>query len=174
MRPFDDNALPLAYLITFRTYGTWLHGDARGSMDRKHYNIYRTPRIQPCLPLEQLDRSQLAGPSITLGVPHRAAVEKAIREVCKYRGYTLRAINARTNHVHAVVSAACKPEPVLNAFKAYATRCLRKEGLTAGNLTPWARHGSTPYLWTERDIERAINYVLYGQGEALFKLDEDD
>ena len=23
---------PLAYFITFTTYGTWLHGDSRGSM----------------------------------------------------------------------------------------------------------------------------------------------
>ena len=27
MRDFDDNEFPLAYLITFRCYGTWLHGD---------------------------------------------------------------------------------------------------------------------------------------------------
>lgn len=27
---------PLAYLITCRCYGTWLHGDARGSVDREH------------------------------------------------------------------------------------------------------------------------------------------
>ncbi|HMT07731.1 MAG TPA: hypothetical protein PKA82_06975 [Pyrinomonadaceae bacterium] len=23
---FDENEFPLGYLITFRTYGTWLHG----------------------------------------------------------------------------------------------------------------------------------------------------
>jgi hypothetical protein len=27
---------PLAYLITFTTYGTWLHGDSRGSVDKQH------------------------------------------------------------------------------------------------------------------------------------------
>ncbi len=27
---------PPAYLITFRTYGSWLHGDEKGSIDRKH------------------------------------------------------------------------------------------------------------------------------------------
>ncbi|MGH9840991.1 MAG: hypothetical protein ACREEM_19730 [Blastocatellia bacterium] len=39
---FSDSRIPLAYLITFRCYGTWLHGDERGSVDRDH-NIYRTP-----------------------------------------------------------------------------------------------------------------------------------
>ncbi|HUT29941.1 MAG TPA: hypothetical protein VMX13_09125 [Sedimentisphaerales bacterium] len=27
---------PLAYLITFSTYGAWLHGDNRGSVDKNH------------------------------------------------------------------------------------------------------------------------------------------
>ncbi len=26
---WDDNEWPLAYLITIRTYATWLHGDER-------------------------------------------------------------------------------------------------------------------------------------------------
>jgi len=28
---WNDTDLPLGYLITFRCYGTWLHGDERGS-----------------------------------------------------------------------------------------------------------------------------------------------
>jgi hypothetical protein len=34
--------LPLAYFITFRSYGSWLHGDERGSVDRSH-NQYGSP-----------------------------------------------------------------------------------------------------------------------------------
>src|SRR5712691_1996686 len=37
VRDFDDNEFPQAYLITFRCYGTWSHGDERGSMRRKHH-----------------------------------------------------------------------------------------------------------------------------------------
>ncbi len=43
-REFNDEHIPLAYFITFRCYGTWLHGDRRGSVDRFH-NIYGTPRL---------------------------------------------------------------------------------------------------------------------------------
>ena len=32
----EFSAAPLAYLITFNTYGTWLHGDRRGSVDSNH------------------------------------------------------------------------------------------------------------------------------------------
>ena len=33
---FSDDHTPTAYLITFRSYGTWPHGDNRGSVDRFH------------------------------------------------------------------------------------------------------------------------------------------
>src|SRR6266496_6477312 len=29
---FNDSHTPLAYLITFRSYGNWLHGDKRGPL----------------------------------------------------------------------------------------------------------------------------------------------
>jgi len=45
-RGFDEDHTPLGYLITFRTYGTWLHGDKRGSIDRRH-NRYGAPLIAP-------------------------------------------------------------------------------------------------------------------------------
>ena len=35
---------PSGYLITFHTYGTWLHGDSRGSTDRIN-NITGVPML---------------------------------------------------------------------------------------------------------------------------------
>ena len=35
-----------SYFLTFTTYGTWLHGDTRGSVDREH-NIVETPYLEP-------------------------------------------------------------------------------------------------------------------------------
>ena len=166
MRDFDDNEFPLAYLITFRCYGTWLHGDERRSMNRKQ-NVYGTPRIEPQPQLEQAEVKQLKHPPMTLNSRQRPIVEQAVREVCRYRAYLLRAINVRTNHVHAVVSATCKPEPILMAFKAYSTRALRNSGLLEADLMPWARHGSTVYLWKERDVSEAMSYVLLGQDKPF-------
>ncbi len=144
VRDFDDNEFPLAYLITFRCYGTWVHGDERGSMDRKH-NVYGTSKIPSNPRLLNSDKKQLKHPPSTLDGRQRPIVEEAVREVCDHRHYILRAINARTNHVHSVVTAISKPEPVLNAFQAYATRALRREGLNSPGVKPWARHGSTIY-----------------------------
>ena len=164
MRDFDDNEFPLAYLITFRCYGTLLHGDERRSMSRKQ-NVYGTPRIQSKPGLEQAEVKRLKHPPVTLNSRPRNIVEQAVRGVCVHRKYLLRAINVRTNHVHAIVSAMCKPEPILEAFKSYSTRALRASNLLSREIKPWARHGSTIYLWKERNLEKAMEYVLLGQGD---------
>ena len=49
-------SFPLAYLITFRCYGTWLHGDVRGSMDSKHH-VYGAPKIAANQPFENSNRN---------------------------------------------------------------------------------------------------------------------
>jgi hypothetical protein len=41
---WNNTDLPLAYLITFRCYESWLHGDERGSVDRFH-NQYKSPYL---------------------------------------------------------------------------------------------------------------------------------
>jgi REP element-mobilizing transposase RayT len=102
----------------------------------------------------------------------RVVVESAIREVCEYRNYGLLAVNARTNHVHSVVTAACKPEHMMDTFKAYATRRLREAGLLDPHIKPWARHGSTPYLWTEEAVENPSIMSSMGKGTIRSSYDE--
>jgi REP element-mobilizing transposase RayT len=173
MRDFDDNEFPLAYLITLRTYGTWLHGDERGSMDRKR-NVYGAPKIARSSPLKDSDAKQLKHPPVILNARQRAVVERAVQEVCEHRRYVLRAINARTNDLHAVVTAMQAPEPILDSFKSYATRALRSTKLMPIKVKPWSRHGSTVYLWKEKDVAKAIEYVMLSQGDDLFRLHDDE
>jgi REP element-mobilizing transposase RayT len=165
---FQGRTQPLAYLITFRCYGTWLHGDERGSIDRRNYNRYGTPAMPANRKLLADERADLGKSVAVLKHAQRGVVELAIREVCEHRSYLLHAVNVRTNHVHSVVTAPCKPEHVMDSFKAYATRQLRKSGLLSRDIKPWARHGSTPYLWTEEQVHNAIDYVLNGQGDGPF------
>ena len=160
----DTNVFPLAYLITFRTYGSWMHGEDRGSVDRKH-NIYGTPRLGANRYRKQAETRLLKHPPVLLNILQRRTVELAVREVCRFHRYDLLAVNARTNHVHTVISAACMPEPILDALKAYATRKLRCEGLIPTTTKPWARHGSTRYLWKDEQVDKAVAYVMCDQGE---------
>ncbi len=54
-----------------------------------------------------------------------------------------------------------------NEFKAYATRKLRDKGLAEANQKVWSRGKSRRYLWKMKHVERAIDYVLFGQGGEI-------
>jgi REP element-mobilizing transposase RayT len=170
---WDDNVFPLAYLLTFRTYGTWLHGDERGSVDtHKGKNVYGEPDIAPNKNLANLMQEKMKAERFLLNEIQRKSVELAIKEFCEHKNYQLNAVNARTNHVHAVISAQTKPEPIINFLKSYSTRKLRESRLISQDIKPWSRGGSRRYLWKERHVGLAIEYVLYGQGDVAFEIDE--
>lgn len=167
---FQERNSPLAYFITFSCYGTWLHGDERGSKDRRKYNRVRESNIPPTPKWVGHEIQLLKNPPFKLNDTHRPIVEATIAEVCAYRGLLLYAVQARTNHVHSVVSAGVVPEKLMGAFKAYSTRHLREKSVVSTNSKIWSRHGSTRYLWTEKQIETAVDYVINCQGEELPRL----
>ena len=166
MGTYFDGDFPPAYFITFTTYGTRLHGDERGSVNRWH-SRFGEPVLEPRPGLEQAEFARLKSPPVVLDAPMRAAADFAIRERCDYKGWAMHALNVRTNHVHAVVSAQDHVELVMNSFKARSTRTMRERGLIAAGLPVWTRHGSTRPLWSQKEIEGASAYVIDGQGPNL-------
>src|SRR3954453_13231446 len=92
-----------AYLLTFTTYGSWLHGDARGSHDREAPG--GTAWVPPSPELERRARALMKEPAMTLDAAQRESVDSSILRVCQERGYDALALNVRTSHVHAVVVA---------------------------------------------------------------------
>jgi REP element-mobilizing transposase RayT len=162
---WNDTDTPLAYLITFRCFGTWLHGDKRGSIDRFN-NRYRSPYIGPNERWHHHNAQVLEGEPVVLNLSQRLSVDAAIRETCDFRKWHLHALNVRTNHVHAVVSiGSLRPKKALSAFKANATRQMRQDGNLQRETSPWAEKGSKRSLWNERSVAQAIEYVLNGQGD---------
>jgi len=168
---WNDTDIPLGYLITFRCYGTWLHGDARGSIDRFHHQ-YKSHYLPHSDRRVEVSRRLLKSRPNSLDAKQRKTVEQAIRAVCEYRGWHLHAVSVRTNHVHSVVSIGnITPARALNAFKAYATRAMRERRCWNHSYSPWADRGSKRYLWNEKSMALAVDYVLNGQGDELPEFD---
>lgn len=159
---------PLAYLITFRTYGTWLPGDERGSVSRQQ-NRYGDPTVQPSRVFRESVRSRMKHAPVRFDRPSRALVDSAIREVCEHRSWTLHALNVRSNHVHSVITAETNPERVMNDLKLWSTRRLREADSISHGMTLWARHGSTKYIFDETSFVSALEYVLHGQDGVRFE-----
>ena len=171
---YEEAEFPLAYLITIRTYGTWLHGDARHSIDRHWINSFGTPDMNPDRVLQIAMTEELKWPPVVFSANKRTAADLAIRAYCQRKGYPLHALNVRTNHAHAVVTAQMKPERLANSLKAAATKELRNDGLMPRDVQVWSRGRSRRYLWKPRHVEAAVNYVIYGQGDEPFVLPDLD
>ena len=154
------------YLITWTCYGNWLHGDARGSADRKH-NMPGTPYLAQDDRRRIVETDQLKHPPYQLACSARPIVLRAIWEVCEYRKWELIAVHVQTTHIHVVVMADMPPERVMNDLKAYASRALNAAGIDGGPLHRWTRHGSTRYLNSADEIEAAVRYVLERQGSIM-------
>ncbi len=168
---WNDTEAPIAYLITFRTYGTWLHGDARGSVNRFR-NEFGTSLLPKQMDWIETNHARMKREQVKLNIDQRKSVGAAVRDTCSIRKWLLYAENVRSNHVHSVVSAGGrKPGIYLNALKANATRALRENGLYWSESSPWSDKGSTRWLWTEGHLSAAIDYVLYSQGDDFFALD---
>ena len=164
---FSTSGYPLAYLFTFRCYGTWLPGDSRGTIT-KYNNAYGSRYFPPDGDWRTRSKDFMNGDPVTLTGPMRAAVTASIRETCSVRPWELFALNVRTNHAHCVVSIGEQaPTRALSALKANATRWLREREFVARSQKVWAAGGSKRYLWNERALWKAVEYVVEGQGGEL-------
>ena len=149
---------PLAYLLTWTTYGTWLRGDPRGSVGFD--NRWGAPHAAPDAARVARDTARLAAPPLVLGIEARSVVDSAVRDVCNHRGWQLHAINARSNHLHVVVAGPHTPEKIMADLKAWSTRRLREAGMVSADRRVWTRHGSTRHLLDPANVERAVDYVV--------------
>ena len=155
---------PLAYFLTWSTYGTWLPGDERGWVEYRHG--WKLPD-----PIRKLEaEARMTEDACVLDDEQRSVVEKTIADHCRIRGWELHAVNCRTNHLHVVVSSDRHPDEVRKQFKAWCTRRLReleRKGSSAPEEAArenwWAERGSRRYINDEESLEAAILYVQEGQ-----------
>ena len=140
---------PIAFFLTITTYGTWLPGDARGWVE------YRRGWQLPDPVLELEARAGMAEDACILDREQRAIVEGQIEETCRHRGWTLHAVNCRSNHLHAVISApATAPKKIRKDIKAWCTRRL-KERCDPTRENWWAERGSIRWIYDDDGLEMA-------------------
>jgi REP element-mobilizing transposase RayT len=152
-RHSDGMSEPLGYFLTWTTYGTWLSGDSRGWV---RFGGGGVKEADPAL--QERMRARMKGPPVVLDADQRRTVDAVVRRHCEVRGWTLYALNVRTNHVHVVVSADIVPEEVMAQFKSWASRRLGKPAHQW-----WTEHGSTQWINHPEHLEAAVRYTLEAQ-----------
>ncbi|HEX5102869.1 MAG TPA: hypothetical protein VFV87_03610 [Pirellulaceae bacterium] len=150
---------PLAYFLTWTTYGTWLPGDERGWVKRPGSLEEANPR------LERWSRSKLAERALILAPGQRAIVERTIVDHCRIRGWHLWIVRCLSNHVHVVITARdVDPDGVVRQLKAWCTRRLKEaDAAEEARVHWWTERASTRYINDRNGLEGAILYVRDAQ-----------
>jgi REP element-mobilizing transposase RayT len=152
--------MPLAFFITFSTYGTWLPGTDKGmgSVDRQH-NEYGTSFVTPDPNRETQARSQMFQPPYTMDASRREVVRDAFVALAQEKDWRLLAVHVRSNHIHIVISAERDPGRLMSDLKARASRDLTRAGFDNADRRRWTRHGSTQHLFTTEQVQKKIKYM---------------
>jgi REP element-mobilizing transposase RayT len=151
---------PIAFFITWTTYGTWLPGDERGWKKR---GLWVDQPPDPSM--EERARERMTDDLVVLTPKQRKIVDAVLVEHCRIRNWTLHARNVRTNHVHVVVTAPRDPKTVREQLKAWASRRLSEDlGLRGagenGQKRWWTEKGDIEEVYTEEYLVEVIRYVL--------------
>jgi len=119
---------------------------------------------------EQFARKAMAESEVLLSPAQRELIEQTVRDHCGIRRWLLHAVQARSNHVHVVVTADRDPDEVMDQFKAWCSRKLSDAaglqnavGTRAGRRRWFTEGGDTEIIEDEAYLENAIRYVLEGQ-----------
>jgi REP element-mobilizing transposase RayT len=148
---------PIAFFITWTIYGSHLQGDEPGWRRRRGE--------QPPQPLlAEWRRDRLKHEVVSLSPEQRDAVENKCQQHCEHRGWHLSAVNARSTHVHVVVTAAgFSGKTVRDQLKANATRGLRERWPQFSGRPVWTVGGDWVCINTENDLEQIVLYVRDAQ-----------
>ena len=158
---------PWAYFLTFRTYGTFLHGDARESVDKNH-NIYGSRKI-PFKPHLQNAMKTLCGESeFILSSEMRKIILASFQKTTVHFNWRLIAAHVRSNHAHLVIQSNIDKEKTMTKLKAYATQALKAEfPALCKRQKFWSTHGSTKLIWSEEQVFPVMHYIIAEQGDPM-------
>ncbi len=162
------------WLITWTTYGSWLPGDARGFVGNIRepdgtqviHNIPGTPYDADMPNLKRWVEAQMKGQPISLDRNQAEAMVAQYLETCRIRRWNLEAASVMYNHTHVLVGVFGDPDPeaILNLFKSWATRALKKLGPLPQNGDWWTTGGSKRKI---ADTPAAVIYVVKKQPNPL-------
>ncbi len=113
---------PLAYHITFGTYGTRLHGDERGTVARGPHG-QEPILLGPDEILEEYERGQMRFAPVELTPEQMRYAEQVIPSICERGRWALLAWATGPDHVHVVLRSDAEGTAVRKWFK----RWLREE-----------------------------------------------
>jgi REP element-mobilizing transposase RayT len=149
---------PLAYHITFGTYGTRLHGGDRVTVHRPD-NEFGDPLIGVDGEWERIEQSLLRFPPRELTIDQRLFIEDTVPSICQRGGWTFVDTAAAPDHVHNVLEAQVDGKDVRKWLKRWLSEALSKRWPLQPEQVWWAECGSVKWVWFDDYYGRVKKYV---------------
>ncbi len=154
------NDLPLAYHITFETYGTRLHGDPKGTVDRS-MNRYGDPIIGSDHKRWIREIELLKFPSVNFDLSHRQYAESLIPSICQTGGWIYHIAAVGVDHIPVLLTADAEGTVVRKWFKRWLGEELSEKWPLSTGQTFWSEGGSVKWVWNEDYFHAIHRYILH-------------
>jgi REP element-mobilizing transposase RayT len=148
----------LAYHITWGTYGTRLHGDPRGTVDRIH-NTFKSPVLGFDEHRWENEKSLLKFPPMRFNRAQMIQVESIIPDICARGFWKYHTCAAGPDHVHVIVTSEHDPEKIRRLLKRWTGQALAQLYPLPTGATFWSECGSIRWIDEESYFVNAVNYV---------------
>src|SRR3954447_20734219 len=151
-------ARPIAYHITFGTYGTRLHGDERGTVDRS-MNKPGDPIIGADPAWWERERERLKFDPVVLRREQMVHAEGVIPTLCTRGGWEYHVGAGGPDHVHVLLTSEAEGDAVRKWLKRWLGEAMSSEWPRPEGATWWAEGGSVKWVWERDYFENIFNYL---------------
>jgi REP element-mobilizing transposase RayT len=141
---------PIAYMLTWTTYGSWLQGDERGYV-KDGVILYGNKALNTA------NKALMQYPEVSLTLVQRQTIENALRKEAELLGQEIYAIAVGKNHIHLAVSSNGMDAGVAVSHYKNAARLKIKDDGFIRRL--WTRGFSKRYCFDEHQLQTVIAYV---------------
>ncbi len=148
----------LAYHITWGTYGTRLHGDPRGTVDRAN-NEHGEPIVGRDAERQKREKDFMKYPPICLTREQCIYGQDTIPGICERGHWTLHTCACAPDHVHVVLTSPFDPKTIRALLKRWLGQSLREKWEIPEDQTWWAEDGSIKWISNESYFGNAVDYV---------------
>lgn len=155
------NEWPLAYHMTFGTYGMRLHGDARGTVDRQR-NKPGEPIVGQNQSWVAFEKVRLNHPPVSLTLSHQLKIESLMPSICERGDWEHWITAAESDHVHTLITVTghADTKVVRKLIKRWLGQALSEQYREIKDRQPWwAEGGSIKWVWDQGYFDRVYDYI---------------
>lgn len=149
---------PIAYLITVGTYGSRLHGDERGTVDRDQ-NAPGEPFLGTDPARQHFERDLMVSGVVRLSASQQEFVESTVPRISDELGWACHVVSAASNHIHALISADAPGAVVRRLLKRRMSQALSHRWPTHAPRSWRVEGGSVKWLWNDTAFRQAGQYI---------------